>query len=575
MPSHRAPSIKASATRTLRSRQKKTTQSSPLSLVTLKKDHRSTKISDSTTQAITQLSSTQIAKKDPFDFVKNELQGYIKSTLNSKLHKTFDGLFNNLRDINTQNSLNDILPLLITAFNQSIATKKDAISRENMLSYLKENKEMCKKFIELTSIAITFIVKKSILSDEREPVEFVKDLLAPTSGIDLKSVKSEFDKLQKLSFEAEIERSLERLPGRGISYFFTGSERIKVSKNNFSKKKNATAVEFLQARRSPFDMIFFTDISAWRQLKHTIVCMLNLEIRYKYKNIKSNIEIFNRKHFSSFGYILARALQQNSLLVQDFSPGAAKFLIAKFFNSAKNLNVLDVCGGWGDRLIGALASEQVAHFHINDTNPALTSGYQKIATTLNPENKSVTQTQQKAESDWGEQFSNSRDLVITSPPYFAREHYHGEQASHRSFTSLASWVDGFLAGFAKNISFQIKSNGYACILMNDLAYIENKKTVIYPLVDKARILFEANNMTFIESIPYSSIQHKDKSKNNYFPVKTNSGRVGETFLIFRKPQAMTISPSLSNNSFLNGKTKKATSNEEDSTLPRSSTRAKI
>lgn len=106
-----------------------------------------------------------------------------------------------------------------------------------------------------------------------------------------------------------------------------------------------------------------------------------------------------------------------------FRPSIAKAfyrLCAEALDNSQCLRVLDPCGGWGDRLLGALASKVVGSLTVVDPNPLLHDSYRQIAR-LQPDVEVTTicapfEIAHNVEEKY-------YDVVFTSPPFYDKEKY--------------------------------------------------------------------------------------------------------------------------------------------------------
>jgi hypothetical protein len=136
---------------------------------------------------------------------------------------------------------------------------------------------------------------------------------------------------------------------------------------------------------------------------------------------------------------------------------------------------LDLSAGWGDRLISAILTKTADEidfvYEAVDPNPCLHPYYQEIIQNLVPEK---LRKNFKIHRMGAESFKPSRtyDLVYTSPPFFTFERYSheraGETQSISSFSTLESWLQGFLFVTIDTSWKCLKEGG------NYLLYIEDK-----------------------------------------------------------------------------------------------------
>jgi len=103
-----------------------------------------------------------------------------------------------------------------------------------------------------------------------------------------------------------------------------------------------------------------------------------------------------------------------------FKPKLIKYFI-ELYNAKK---ILDISSGWGDRLIGAMASD-IDVYDGFDPNPCLHKNYQKMIEFFKPNvvNKNAVYTIKELPFEEADLKQDYYDLVMTSPPYFTMEIY--------------------------------------------------------------------------------------------------------------------------------------------------------
>jgi hypothetical protein len=103
-----------------------------------------------------------------------------------------------------------------------------------------------------------------------------------------------------------------------------------------------------------------------------------------------------------------------------FKPKLIKFFIELY--SARK--ILDISSGWGDRLIGVMASD-IDEYDGFDPNPCLHKNYKEMIDFFKRDvvNKNAVYTIKELPFEEAELKQNYYDLVMTSPPYFTMEIY--------------------------------------------------------------------------------------------------------------------------------------------------------
>jgi DNA modification methylase len=97
----------------------------------------------------------------------------------------------------------------------------------------------------------------------------------------------------------------------------------------------------------------------------------------------------------------------------------------------------DPFAGWGDRMLGALASQKVGKYIGVDSNPNLYAGYQKILQDFDPKHTRAQFINCPIEDYVID--SNSVDFILTSPPYYDYETYDVEKPKPAYYKSYQTW----------------------------------------------------------------------------------------------------------------------------------------
>lgn len=143
---------------------------------------------------------------------------------------------------------------------------------------------------------------------------------------------------------------------------------------------------------------------------------------------------------------LRRQLQTltNTASVWNFRPAVARALMQLF--SGDGDTVLDFCAGFGGRLLAALSLER-RYTGVEPSRDTL-RGLERMSLRLSSLNLSRGEAQLlggSAEEVLPRLPSDSVRLVLTSPPYFDREHYAGDVERYfPKYRSYEVWRDSFL-----------------------------------------------------------------------------------------------------------------------------------
>ena len=148
-------------------------------------------------------------------------------------------------------------------------------------------------------------------------------------------------------------------------------------------------------------------------------------------------------------------------IASQFRPATAMAVYDLF--QAKN--VLDFSSGWGDRLVGFMASQAESYVGI-DPNSNLFPEYKKMIDLYNVDGKSIEMVEGCAEDvDLQEK---TFDLIFTSPPYFTVERYTQEEnQSWKKFKNLDQWLDGFMFPVLDKCWEHLEKGGHLAINISD------------------------------------------------------------------------------------------------------------
>jgi hypothetical protein len=177
---------------------------------------------------------------------------------------------------------------------------------------------------------------------------------------------------------------------------------------------------------------------------------------------------------------LRRAIAMRKYLAGQFRPTSARAIYEGFGGG----NVLDFSAGWGDRLVGAMASPSVKSYLGIDPNPALHPCYKRI---LDSQKTSLANPKLKVETIIGcaEDVNYGRrkfNIIFTSPPYFNVEKYHGEKSSWRGCKTQDCWLKNFLMPALANGWRHLERGGFMLINISDIQN-RGRQLICKPMVD--------------------------------------------------------------------------------------------
>lgn len=139
--------------------------------------------------------------------------------------------------------------------------------------------------------------------------------------------------------------------------------------------------------------------------------------------------------------------------------------VYKFF---KPKRILDMCSGWGDRLIGAMlyGAESYVGF---DPNSNLEPKYVEMVNQFGDGRHNNYKVHKLAFEDAkDDHFGEDFDLMFSSPPYFVAEQYSNDKdQSHNRYKSLDDWIYFMFASISLAWK-HLKIGGHYCLVLSDV-----------------------------------------------------------------------------------------------------------
>lgn len=244
---------------------------------------------------------------------------------------------------------------------------------------------------------------------------------------------------------------------------------IKTKKENFNKN-----VEYIEK----YEAIFFIDNEKTSNITRSIMEKEILKVIIKpfysfeqawklYPMLQKEILYNNNSNEAIWKY----SRKYKYKIATTFMPSYAK-AICNHFNAKI---VLDLCAGWGDRMLGASVSTNIEKYIGFDPNTNLKSGYIKIMKLLNVELDEKKSTNEKLFFENGYEIynttfqknsysnikDNSCDLVFTSPPFFDYEIYN------ENIPTYKNWIKDFYIPLFVEASRCVTKDGVVAIYLDD------------------------------------------------------------------------------------------------------------
>ncbi len=131
--------------------------------------------------------------------------------------------------------------------------------------------------------------------------------------------------------------------------------------------------------------------------------------------------------------------------------------IVERFNSK---HVLDVCVGWGGRMLGSVCVDGVSYTGIEPFSKTY-EGLEQMKSELELTDEQVTLHNDCAETILP-QLERKYDLALTSPPYYNLEIYTDEETQSHHYGTYEDWVDNFLKPVIEGVLDKLVEGGKSC-----------------------------------------------------------------------------------------------------------------
>lgn len=205
------------------------------------------------------------------------------------------------------------------------------------------------------------------------------------------------------------------------------------------------------------------------------------------ENIKSALIVNRKTHSTPYvsEFIRQLGFMAGTTKVTIYRPLLTKRIV-KYYNAK---NVLDVCVGWGGRMLGSSCLEDVKYTGIEPLSKTF-DGLSKIKSELNLKN--VTLINDKAENVINS-LNKEYDLALTSPPYYNLEIYSNEETQSHHYGSYESWKQLFLIPVVIGVINCLVDKGKSCWSVKN--FKTDKK---YNLFDDIKAIHEDNGWKLTE-----------------------------------------------------------------------------
>jgi predicted RNA methylase len=215
-----------------------------------------------------------------------------------------------------------------------------------------------------------------------------------------------------------------------------------------------------------------------------------------------------------------------------FNPTFASFIIQTYLTvqarEKRGLRILDPSAGWGDRLIGALATDtagiKIESYVGVDPNPRMTDIYRTIASTLN---RKVNVDIIPLPFEDAQVETDHFDVAITSPPFFSLEVYltadddKTKMQSTTRYSTYDSWKSGMYIPYIRKMFEAVRSGGRLVLYVSNTTLPSRE---LIPLADDTKAIVESFGASFIgkcailiapDSAESAAIMRQTSNKEKY------------------------------------------------------------
>jgi len=270
------------------------------------------------------------------------------------------------------------------------------------------------------------------------------------------NVKNSLRDMSDIDFEKFLPGFCDQLVEYGFDNF--------IEKYNSNLQKNIKDWNNLKNKKVDKDWINSTSVVGMNIIKKNMPHIYEVS-NYKGLNIK---KMWDKSH-------LEKALRTNrkshstpyvTEIVRQlgFTSGTSKvtiyrpLLTKQIVESLNGKNILDVCVGWGGRMLGSACIDNIKYTGIEPFTKTY-NGLSNIKNELKLDN--VILYNDIAENILPK-LDKEYDLALTSPPYYNLELYSDESTQSHHYGSYEEWVDNFLKPVVYGVLEKLVDNGYSC-----------------------------------------------------------------------------------------------------------------
>jgi 16S rRNA G966 N2-methylase RsmD len=179
---------------------------------------------------------------------------------------------------------------------------------------------------------------------------------------------------------------------------------------------------------------------------------------WNYANIEKVVRVNRKTHSTPYVSEIIRQLGfvAGTSKVTIYRPLLTKRIV-QYFNAKQ---ILDVCTGWGGRMLGSVSVDDVCYTGIEPYTKTYI-GLKKIKKKLNFTDSQVTLYKDTAENVLPT-LDRKYDLALTSPPYYNLELYTDEANQSHHYGTYETWVKKFLRPVVEGVLNKLLEGGKSC-----------------------------------------------------------------------------------------------------------------
>jgi len=301
---------------------------------------------------------------------------------------------------------------------------------------------------------------------------YYKKHLKEKHGIDVDKIKEEKEIEEEIYKIINVRYSLRNMSDEYFVNFLPEfcEKLVKYGFDNFIKKYNNELKNNhqdwinLKNKELDKDWINSTSVTGMDIIKRNMPHLyevsnykgLNIKKMWEKSHLEKALKANRKSHSTPYVTEIIRQL--------GFTAGTSKvtiyrpLLTKRIVESLNCNNILDVCVGWGGRMLGSSCIDNVKYTGIEPFSKTH-KGLDNIKKELELDN--VKLYNDKAENILP-LLKREYDLALTSPPYYNLELYSDESTQSHHYGSYDNWINKFLKPVVYGVLDKLVENGYSC-----------------------------------------------------------------------------------------------------------------